>query len=232
MIVKHLFSSLGLVALTAFVPTAHAATGGTVYFDLAGLTTALQGETSAFSGWQYRSSGSALSGSASDVKTVDSSDLLVSAGSAKTSTGVAKLSVDTSGGSSQGYQQMTATVQLGAGQHFLYSVAFTMLMHKDILQERVDLGAGFIIDSDDSGYTVDKTVSTQDWKVPLGAGSESGVFEIDLYNPYDTAVTYTFNGWLGAADSSPASAVPEPATYAMLLLGLGVLGWAARRRQA
>ena len=28
------------------------------------------------------------------------------------------------------------------------------------------------------------------------------------------------------------AAVPEPETYAMMLAGLGLLGWAARRRKA
>ncbi|WP_229261609.1 PEPxxWA-CTERM sorting domain-containing protein [Duganella margarita] len=233
MSVKHLFSSFGLVAFTAFVPVAHAASSGTVYFDLAGLTSAFQRGTDGFSGWQYQSSGTALSGSVSDVKTLNSPDMLATAGSATTLTHAGRLSVETgSGGASQGYQQLTTSVQLAPGQHFSYAVAFTMVMHKEVPLERVDLGAGFIIDSQFDGYSVDKTVSTLDWKGPLGTVSESSVFEIELYNPYDTTVTYNVSGWLGAADSSPASAVPEPATYAMLLLGLGMLGAAARRRQA
>ena len=35
-----------------------------------------------------------------------------------------------------------------------------------------------------------------------------------------------------ATNSCGVAPIPEPETYALMLAGLGVLGWAARRRQA
>ena len=231
-----LISSLGLIALVALgsiaAQAAAATTSGTVYFDLDGLTSELQTKTMGFSGWQYASSGTVTVGTVSDSKDVFSPDLIAGLGKSKVNTQAGKIAVETGkGGASQSYQTMTATIQLAAGQHFVYSVGYTMIMHKELLPERVDLGAGFIIDSDDGGYSVDRTATTLDWKVPLGTGSESNVLELDLFNPYSTPITFTVKGWLGAADASPSGVVPEPSIYLMLLLGLGVLGLAARRRR-
>jgi hypothetical protein len=39
------------------------------------------------------------------------------------------------------------------------------------------------------------------------------------------------NGLTNVADFSPAAAVPEPEIYATLMMGLGMLGWQARRRR-
>jgi hypothetical protein len=231
---KHLISALGVAVLMTLPPVAAhaaAAASGTGYFDLSGLTTELQQHTLNFGGWSYTSNGTATVGSVSDVRTLSSPDLSASVGNTKVHTGAGRVAVETgTGGSSQSYQEMRATVQLAAGQHFLYSVAYTMDMQKALAAARVDLGAGFIIDSAVGGYTIDRTVSTLDWTTPVGSGSVANVFELDLYNPYDTPLTYTVRGWLGAADASPASAVPEPATYLLLLLGLTTLGVAARRR--
>ena len=51
-----------------------------------------------------------------------------------------------------------------------------------------------------------------------------------------TSIAFTtpnYEFYYGATVGSPlVAAVPEPQTYAMLLAGLGLLGWVARRRQA
>lgn len=49
--------------------------------------------------------------------------------------------------------------------------------------------------------------------------------------PFDTVYSSAFTVYAFAAvDASPLSPIPEPATYALLLAGLGVLGLKARRR--
>jgi hypothetical protein len=49
---------------------------------------------------------------------------------------------------------------------------------------------------------------------------------------YTLAVNGNVTGiWGGAYGGVIAGAVPEPETYAMMLLGLGAVGWAARRRK-
>ncbi|MYM37814.1 PEP-CTERM sorting domain-containing protein [Duganella qianjiadongensis] len=63
-----------------------------------------------------------------------------------------------------------------------------------------------------------------------------------FYYTYSSASTHAMMGANGSLTSltvtqlptggNPTTPVPEPETYAMLLAGLGLLGWTARRRQA
>jgi len=74
------------------------------------------------------------------------------------------------------------------------------------------------------------------------AHTSLGVFTVDASGGGDILGTHSFSGlvssieWAGSPgfaqiSTLTISAVPEPETYAMLLAGLGLLGFAARRRQ-
>lgn len=229
---KSFISRLGFGALLVASPLGASAAGGTVYFDWAALTTELQNNTSGFSGWQYVSRGTATVGAVRDSEELLSEDLSASVGATRAVTRAGSLQVETStGGHSQGYQQFSTTIQLTGGQHFVYQVPYTVVMHKELLAERVEMGIGFNITSEDGDYNIDKSFSTLNWREPLGTGSESGYLELDLYNPYDTPISYSFNGWLGAASQTSVSAVPEPSAYMLFMLGLGMVGIARRRRR-
>jgi len=63
-----------------------------------------------------------------------------------------------------------------------------------------------------------------------GNGFIGGTFANALSNGYELTLNYGSNGII--AKVSSVSAVPEPATYGLMMLGLGVLGAYARRRRA
>lgn len=74
------------------------------------------------------------------------------------------------------------------------------------------------------------------------AHTSLGVFTVDASGGSDVLGTHSFSGlvssieWAGnpgfvQVSTLTISPVPEPETYAMLLAGLGLLGFAARRRQ-
>ena len=84
--------------------------------------------------------------------------------------------------------------------------------------------------------------NTSDW---LGGGSPTGglaagasatwVFDVDpdATSTLDVLdMLARFRGFIdGGSDKVPATVVPEPSTYALMLAGLGVVGYMARRRQ-
>ncbi len=58
----------------------------------------------------------------------------------------------------------------------------------------------------------------------LGFAAQTGWYS-------DNTGSYEFSASLTNAGVNPTGAVPEPETYALMLAGLGLLGFAARRRR-
>jgi hypothetical protein len=79
---------------------------------------------------------------------------------------------------------------------------------------------GFEVAPDGTAYAA--------FNLDSGNALTSGLYTVNLATGAATAVG-TFNGTLSGLT---ISAVPEPGTYAMLLAGLGVVGFMIRRRQA
>ena len=96
----------------------------------------------------------------------------------------------------------------------------------------VDFGVPIEIDSFGPGYWGNGTPTLNPGGTGFfGSGEVHGV--IRLPGSFDSiSFTHTSESWhgftVGVAGIAP---VPEPETYAMLLVGLGLLGFAARRRQ-
>jgi hypothetical protein len=70
----------------------------------------------------------------------------------------------------------------------------------------------------------------------LSAGGNTGSFKIDWFDsngsvPNYSNMTFFFYQNAGAPTLPPVSSVPEPETYAMMLGGLGLFGFMARRKK-
>ena len=85
-----------------------------------------------------------------------------------------------------------------------------------------------------SGGSLTNTIvdSTPEWFSfsNLLAGSYQLIVAGDVTNRWGGSGPVGYTGFLATTRSSIAAPVPEPATYAMLALGLAVVGWAAKRR--
>jgi len=88
---------------------------------------------------------------------------------------------------------------------------------------------GLILDGISKAWTFSDTVGSS-----YGTGLFHGVFAGMLSagtHSFSLAVTQDCCGAGGMAWSTSVSSVPEPETYAMLLVGLGLIGFMVRRRK-
>jgi hypothetical protein len=65
----------------------------------------------------------------------------------------------------------------------------------------------------------------------IGSGSQSGSFAMAVISTGGIA-TGSIQAYASAYASSPSVPVPEAETYALMLAGLGMVGWMVRRRKA
>lgn len=84
------------------------------------------------------------------------------------------------------------------------------------------LPGGTLLFSASNGTTLNYTLSNATTSSFLGFVSSSPLSSVTLSSGGDY--------WVTANDVTLAMPVPEPETYAMMLLGLGVVGWMRRRR--
>jgi hypothetical protein len=102
-----------------------------------------------------------------------------------------------------------------AGDYIVHNVGFTANLFGQYYEEIPVL-------DDEGNFTFDEFGNQITERIPLG--DSNAEFEITL--------AYTCNTFeASCAFQRTVVPVPEPGTYAMMGLGLGVLGWAARRRR-
>jgi hypothetical protein len=221
----------GSAALFLVSGAAVAATGstGTASFDLAALTNRLISDTSNFSGWTYLSQASAQAGGAGQTLSNNGPDLTAAASAAaKGYTQAGLIGAEAYNGVvSSAFQQVTTTFELAPGQHFVYSVPYTLSITQQSAAQRIDLGVAFRFETLDTDGSLAQTYSTSSWMNPSHNGTLSSVLDIDVTNNRATPLTVTFNGFLRAENY--AAAVPEPASYTLMLLGMASLALVRRR---
>lgn len=69
----------------------------------------------------------------------------------------------------------------------------------------------------------------------LGSGGAISTFTPNLTHAGPISIRFGYDNWNIAIDNvnfDQITAVPEPEAYALMLAGLGLVGWAARRRKA
>ena len=105
---------------------------------------------------------------------------------------------------------------------------------------------GFALNASATTYLIDSTylydsavtqptpviqVASNTWSYDSYAGAKTAAIAA-----YSTAIKYGFTATYsesttGSLTTFTVSAVPEPETYAMMAIGLGMMGWIARRRR-
>lgn len=115
-----------------------------------------------------------------------------------------------------GFHQSASGADIGAGNYTNTGSIGTYTL--DAYNGTLNLGQVGAGQALDVRYVL---TSRSYWNDPDGCAYECGGVQATVSDPL---------GYSGAARIT--SAVPEPETYAMLLAGLGLLGWAARRKRA
>jgi hypothetical protein len=107
--------------------------------------------------------------------------------------------------------------------HFLFTLASTA----DITVFGQDFADGYVLGRMDliTGGPAFSFIATGTPSFNI-LGLAAGNYQINFKNESGNLATGSFTGGVTVA------AVPEPETYAMLLAGLGLIGFSARRRQA
>jgi hypothetical protein len=161
------------------------------------------GEDAASAGWSYVEDGFQLSNIGANEFAVWGTDSLFYTGSTA-------LMNDNDGGE-------TTLRQIGNSAFALYSIDLAA-MYPGFTEDGVDVTFG--------GMKTDGTLVTQIFHVADGAPqtfSFSGFTDLAYVGWTNDAMYHQF-------DNINVAAVPEPETYAMVLTGLGLLGFMARRR--
>ena len=112
---------------------------------------------------------------------------------------------------------LTRLSQVGGGAFSLGAIDLVM-MYPGLTEDGADVTF--------TGVTMDNSIVTQSYHV-----ADAGVLSVSFANFTNlSSVTWTDGAMYHQFDNINVAAVPEPESYAMFLAGLGLLGFAARRR--